>query len=148
MRRRQSVLGDYKTVCSVPSGVDNAGVSGILVLKNKELVAEQVHLKDSFFRRHRLEFEGFGPDYEPGVLFKLYVLWVAVVEHPFSESFFKAGLVFVNLPLDCLYRAVKRIEECLLVYLAAEKGVGGVDCDLYVCLVAFPGKGDCSLSFL
>ena len=56
------MLGNDKAVISCLAGVDHAGVAGLIVLKDEELVSEQIHLQNRLLGRHGLEGKGLGAD--------------------------------------------------------------------------------------
>ena len=58
------MLGNDKAVISCLAGVDHAGVAGLVVLENEELVTQQIHLHNCLLNRHGLDGEGLGSDVE------------------------------------------------------------------------------------
>jgi len=141
-------FGNDKTVVSVLSFINHAGVLCLLILKYEELVTQKVHLKDSLLNRHRLEGEGLCSYLEFGLVVDIIVGCVARVENSFSESLFKSSFVSADLAFDGVDGAVEGVLEGLVLGFATEQGVCRVDRNFKINVVALTAEGYCGIALV
>ena len=104
------MLGNDKTVVSVLSNVNDAGISRSIVLEYEELMSEKIHLQDSFLDRHRLNGERLCSDTEFRLFLNVVIVKIIVCgdgEGGIAQSLFESCFVFAYLTLDGFHCPVK-----------------------------------------